>query len=261
VRRCPVQSVPSGREPSAPMILKTGLRRVRGSGRRAGDSARHRGQPSRQRHDTAGHHRPRSRPRRLRPVCGSCSGSPRRGRQTCSSTRPGSGTGSGRRAVRRHSIGRDPTAAWAARGRHGSRIAGRGGGPAPGSPGARSRFLSAIAPQLDPHRSIDGQGEPLPGVERVTAASPALDRADRRTGQPSAGPELVLRPAPSMAGGTQLPTKTRELLEVDPRGLGRELGTLELRHSLSMVAARSWPGLNARPTAQQALWASPNVPP
>jgi hypothetical protein len=73
-------------------------------------------------------------------------------------------------------------------------------------------FLARVASQLDPHRSIHGEGEALPGVEGVAAASAALDRSDRGSAKPDSRTNLSLGQTPSTPGGTQLPAEPGHLL-------------------------------------------------
>ena len=114
-------------------------------------------------------------------------------------------------------------------------------------------FLARVAAQLYAQRSIDGQAEPLPGVERVAAASAALDRSDRGSAKPDSRTNLSLGQTPSTPGGTQLPAKSSQLFEVELRRLAGQVWMLELGHARCMIIPRAWRGLSRSSTRPLAV--------
>src|SRR3954451_20035605 len=101
-------------------------------------------------------------------------------------------------------------------------------------PGVR-RLVKRIAPEFESHRSPEPDRDPLPRLERVSAAEASLDVADRRATQPDEVSQLALgQPAPFPAR-TDLAARARELLPVPQSRLERQGVALDLRHAECMV--------------------------
>ena len=106
-----------------------------------------------------------------------------------------------------------------------------------------SRFAEWVAREVDPEGAPECHAQPLPRIERVTAAKTPLDRTDRRSGQPREGAELGLRQAAAQAGGPDLPAQPGELLAVPASRLCGNVRRPALDHDRCMVADRTSPAL------------------
>src|SRR5579862_4907992 len=117
-------------------------------------------------------------------------------------------------------------------------------------------LLASIAAKLDPHWSVDSQGEALPRIEGVTAASTTLDRSDRCAGNPDPGPELSLTPAPPEPGRLQGGAERDHLFKVEAGRFSGEVGMLELGHARCMIIPRAWRAVSPQSTPNSAAGAA-----
>jgi hypothetical protein len=94
--------------------------------------------------------------------------------------------------------------------------------------------------QLNPKRSFDCQGEPLPGVECVSSAATPLDLA--HGGPANAGQRRDLRLCLALiaAGPPEVTAQPSQLFKVAACRLARERGATALDHVRSMVAPSTY---------------------
>jgi hypothetical protein len=88
--------------------------------------------------------------------------------------------------------------------------------------------------QPNDQRPTDSQADPLPTVERESAAEPSFRSAYRATADPDLSREVRLGDVLSRARGSNVSAGTRELLTVPPRGLRGQIGAPASRHDRFM---------------------------